>query len=460
MANKYLISGATYNGDGTSSAEATSNGGAGAWNTLAVFEGTAPAYGTLAAGDTVYIRSKTAGGADVTRTLTATLSIGSTAATSAGRITWVVDGGNVWPGVVGTVTYSCPSNYVVNVRAYNDYIADVQDAFVIAEGANNQSYKSYLSGANNHRFVRTKIDFSIAGLVSDNGSYINATGNNVVFDSVHVVAYKTPGYLIQHGSYGDSLYLNPNIELLQPTTAVWQPSIPSYVSIVGGSISGAGATSGVVVNATSAIGLVASVIGLSYPSLMTLFPTVRPLHGLCGGSMVDGSVGGGCSAQGGELTSRTDAYYPTLNATVPEQPGQHWSWMLYPDNAGVFPLVAKSSKMYVASAAAKDIIVELLVGTTFTEIDARNLWVSLSYVDDATGAVKVLNSRAYGTLESSSAAWSSTTYGAVAFDKRRIKLATPTAIKTNSIVHVALICAVKATTAQKLIVMCPDVVIA
>lgn len=69
MANKYIIHGATFNGDGTSSAEATSNGGVGAWNTITYFEGTAPAYGTLAAGDVVYIRSKDAGGSNITRTL-------------------------------------------------------------------------------------------------------------------------------------------------------------------------------------------------------------------------------------------------------------------------------------------------------------------------------------------------------------------------------------------------------
>ena len=59
MANKYLIEGATYCGDGTASNEAASAGAAGAWNNINVLEGTAPAYGTLAAGDIVYIRSKT-----------------------------------------------------------------------------------------------------------------------------------------------------------------------------------------------------------------------------------------------------------------------------------------------------------------------------------------------------------------------------------------------------------------
>ena len=71
MANKYLIEGATYCGDGTASNEAASAGAAGAWNNINVLEGTAPAYGTLAAGDIVYIRSKTSAESIAAAVLTA-----------------------------------------------------------------------------------------------------------------------------------------------------------------------------------------------------------------------------------------------------------------------------------------------------------------------------------------------------------------------------------------------------
>ena len=43
MADKYIIEGAAFNGDGTSSAEATVAGGVGAWNTITYFEGATPA---------------------------------------------------------------------------------------------------------------------------------------------------------------------------------------------------------------------------------------------------------------------------------------------------------------------------------------------------------------------------------------------------------------------------------
>ena len=66
MANRYIRHGATFCGDGTTSAPATSNGGPGAWNDIAVFESTiAPAYGTLPAGTDVYIRTKDEAGNDI-----------------------------------------------------------------------------------------------------------------------------------------------------------------------------------------------------------------------------------------------------------------------------------------------------------------------------------------------------------------------------------------------------------
>ena len=130
MANKYLIHGATYCGDGTASNEAASAGAAGAWNNINVFEGTAPAYGTApVAGDFVYIRSKTSAGADITRTLTADITIGSANATITNPVTWVLDNGAIWSGIDGKLSYQCSGgNCKTTVRSYNAVIAQTQSA--------------------------------------------------------------------------------------------------------------------------------------------------------------------------------------------------------------------------------------------------------------------------------------------------------------------------------------------
>src|SRR5574337_453731 len=108
MAAKYFIFGATYNGDGTTSSEAASNGAAGAWNQASILTGTAPTYGSLSAGDTVLIRSKTGAGADldISNTLAGSITLGSSAGTAANPVTWILDDGTVWSGKNGTLTYT------------------------------------------------------------------------------------------------------------------------------------------------------------------------------------------------------------------------------------------------------------------------------------------------------------------------------------------------------------------
>ena len=121
MADKYIIHGSTYCGDGTASNAAASAGAAGAWNNINVFEGTAPAYGTApAAGGVVYIRSKTSAGADITRTLSADVNLGASNATPAEPIAWILDNGSVWSGIDGTLTYTTSNtSYNPVIRANN-----------------------------------------------------------------------------------------------------------------------------------------------------------------------------------------------------------------------------------------------------------------------------------------------------------------------------------------------------
>ena len=84
-----------------------------------MFTATAPAKGALVAGDTVFIRSKTAAGDPVVITLSANTNIGSAAATAAGPITWNIDDGQVWPGISGSVTVTAPSHYISTVLNNN-----------------------------------------------------------------------------------------------------------------------------------------------------------------------------------------------------------------------------------------------------------------------------------------------------------------------------------------------------
>ena len=131
MANKYIIHGAAFNGDGTSSAAATVNGGVGAWNTIAYFEGTAPAYGAIAAGDTVFIRALDASGAAITRVSAASKTLGLAAGTISAPVTWILDQGDVWSGITGSLTFEVSAgNYGFTISPHNIIHTPVEDRIV------------------------------------------------------------------------------------------------------------------------------------------------------------------------------------------------------------------------------------------------------------------------------------------------------------------------------------------
>jgi hypothetical protein len=155
MADKYIVSGCSFCGKGDGPlipTEAAHNDAAGyAWgltstdtDAINIFMGAAPKFGTaIAANDTVYIRSKTAAGADVTTTISANTNFGSTLS----NVTWVIDAGTKWADVNGVVTFTTSSNQMI-ARASNNYYADAPDGlrFVWTFAAANQMVPGSASG--------------------------------------------------------------------------------------------------------------------------------------------------------------------------------------------------------------------------------------------------------------------------------------------------------------------------
>ncbi len=458
MANKYLIHGAAYCGDGTTSAEAPSNGAAGAWNNINVLEGSAPAYGTLVNGDVVNIRSKTSAGADIMRTLAASVTLGSSFNPTT-SVTWVLDDGSIWPGVSGVLTYNCPSNYICAAKVLNRYISKAQDAWRIVEANSSASYKNYM-GAISVYIHGLLFDFSL--LSSSNGTQLGDYSGFSVLSNIHIKSNRRPERLILVVGYANLRVLNPNIELLNP--AATEPvfvagNSGASLSIYGGAITGAGATTGVRVFGDSAQGAVLRSFGLRFPQTMSLANYPGHEETLFSATGSDGLVGSRVVMKWGEINSRTDAYYPTLTAELPNTDGTLWSWWVYPKNANEFghPIIP-IAKVYSEAAAAKEITVEALVATTFSAATKATLWTTVDYTDDATGLpVSVSTQDPSGTaLDASTAAWSSTTYGATAYNKRKMTVTTPTAIKPNTLVTVTICCTARAASASDTLIICPD----
>ena len=475
MANKYIIHGATYCGDGTASNEAASAGAAGAWNDINVLEGTAPAYGSLVAGDVVYIRSKTSAGADITRTLAANISLGSSAATSAAWITWVIDGGTIWSGINGTLTYQCPSNYSVTFRDYNQYLAYAQDKLYI-------KLTNTVSNSNRCVFNACVTDNLCVDLSGNTSNY----GDYTTFNSSSEIVFRNPHFIISHysaqyplaegGMSSKVTFINPTIELTvlpnqsEPNKAVF--NVGQYggkMTVLGGRVTGVGATSGAYLVSGQTQSGSMTIVGMQVPRAMALTQTPDYLGFTRVEAMgLDGGMGGAVADMWGSADSRQDGYYPTLSAFFPDSVNTPWSWKIYPSNSGrKNPFSLPASKLYTEAAATKTITAEVLIADSFTTHNKNTVWIEVVYTDATTGLPVSLSTRdlSAAALASSTAAWT-LTYGGDntkvsiplvgLFSKKSLSIATPTSIKQNTPIYVTLFGTIKSASALDYLFFDPD----
>lgn len=465
MADKYIIHGATFNGDGTSSAAAASNGGAGAWNNLNVFEGTAPAFGTLAAGDTVYIRSKDAAGSDITRTVVAAISLGSTAATALAPIIWVLDDGAIWAGIDGTLTYTQSGSFTVTVRGANHVAARRRGALVIGTTNTNPTSGTALlslvgncagsriaatakTGSNTFIAVQMADDAILEGPVIDWGVLGGAS------DTLR-------GLVVSTSTTKKVQIIDPDIRLNSSIVGMplFYTGNPSVIDVVGGEISGPGATSGQVVYKANDRSRFRS-IGLRFPKTMEPVNTLTPPAVPVSAELLacDGEMGAHIEAEWGSATSRTDLNPPTLQALVPTSVPVAWSWRVYPSRVSASgPMRLSSVKLYTGVSGVKTIAQDLLVANTMAA-HRGNVWMTVTYQDAATGAIRSISTRDYAgaALAASTADWSATVWGAISFVRRKLEAVTPSAVKQDAPITVTVWGLIRSASVNDIFFIDPD----
>ena len=462
MSNKYIVEGAAFDGDGTTSAVAVSAGAPGAWNTITYFEGAAPAYGTLAAGDVVYIRSKDITGADIVRTVGAAISLGSVVGN-----TWVIDGGNMWPGVVGVVAYRRSANFAVSLRTINTFLADNpgQLQFQCEYVAANVSL--FINVANSILIKNAKIDANRVTYSSSGPWLVSiASSSSLVFINLRIDSGNKCAKLITLPDYARPIFINPHITLATVVGPIFITGSQSYgggAAVFGGTIDGVGADTGQVLLSTVVNAGMLELYGLDFPKTMTSAVTTTGTFGGQSGVLgmgLDRGLGAIINRRFGLCDSRTVNSYPTLNATFPDSAATPWSWYVYPTNTSVgMPIELPFHKVYTDTAAVKTITVELLVGDTFSVVNQGNLWVDVMYVDDTTGLMKyvsTLNPLTETALTPSAAGWTSVAWGAVSCVKRKIVVTTPTSIKQDTMITMILGGTCKAVGAGHVLFVDPD----
>lgn len=473
MPNKYIIEGAAINGDGTSPAPATSNGGVGAWNTLTYFEGATPAYGSIAAGDTVYIRSKTAAGADITRTWSTGVSYGSANATISNPIYWILDAGNVWPGISGTLTYTTTVDNGITIRRYNCIEADAKAAWRFINTNTGQPNANLVGFQDN--CIGKNLYFDTSAATSHGAAVLLGTGNSAGARSTLISpTFKVGNRQIGRGiiatpDYSKVTLIDPDIELLVKIIDNQVFSLGMYgasMEIYGGRIYGVGASSRVplVDIQRSCAGL--RIYGMDIPKVMSFVtPTNNSSEhpGQAELFAVDGGMGSAfADCRTGQYDNRSDGYYPTLNAYLPTSTPEAWSWKIFPNLvAENRPLRVPSIQLFTQENAAKTLTCNFLFADSFVQVDTNNTWIDVQYTDAATGQMKSITSRTRerNAVANSVASWSATTYGPVNLLKRHIQVTTPTAIKKDTVVIVTFRTCAKAVTENDIMFLCPDVVL-
>lgn len=459
---KYIRHGETFNGNGTSPDAATVDGGVGAWNSLNVFDniGT-PNFGggALLSGEKVFIRSKDAAGADITRTAAANINFGSASATSGAWITWVIDNGSVWPGIDGTITYEFPSTYTGAFRSYNAVFAMGEDRLVLKETNTNVNAKQTVNIGQWHASENIFIDLSAN--TNTGGSTVGSSANGkCVLSNAHIKL----NYFYNSGIVlgNEAVLFSPRVELTRVQTQ--NPVFQTYggrLTVHGGRIYGTGAAATVKLWDTS--GTCATFIGTEIPKTMDMVPTTATTGQWRFEAMgLDNGIGSLIQEAWGIADSRADSYPPTLSTYADLSVDTPWSWRIYPKNTSAgSPFVLPTVKVFTDTAATKTVTANVLIADSFTTADKSNVWIEVEYTDDSTGLQKRLTSRDHtgASLTSSSATWSSTSYGATNFYKRQLSVTTPTSIKQNTPIIVGLCGTIKSASALDLVFFCPDIVL-
>ena len=466
MANKYLRPGETFCGDGTTSAAATSNGGVGAWNNINVFEGTAPAYGALAAGDTVYIRSKDAAGADITRTLAANVNLGNASATYASRITWIIDGGTVWDGIDGVVKYtSASAAYAVTLRTLNNLISEQQSRFVIENTLVSANQTSLLTTTISY-IKNIKIDWVLGNAFNGNKAILQSGNGFSTVENLVVKAGRVHQGVVVFGSANGGIHLvNPDIELtVAATTAVFGPLPVDKALITGGRLYGAGATTGTALSVAIPTTMAQiECFGFIYPNTVSLVQTLPSFSSFNGGGAIyaygaDGTAAAASANQWGIMDTRQDDNYPTLSAFLPTSDNKAWSYKVYPCEARAgFGATVQLSKIYTGDPAALDLSLELLVSDSFPGVNSKTVWISGSYIN-SSGVPEYFTTHdlAASALTTSTAGWSATTYGATTLLKRKIAITTPSNVKKDTMVMLRLNWEARSVSANDIFFLNPD----
>ena len=469
MAQKYVRQGATFNGDGTSSALAAVDGGVGAWNDLwGIFTGAAPAFGVIANGDIINIRAQTEAGGNLTHTLIANTNFGRSGATTTLPIKWVVDDGTIWTGITGGVDISSTTSVTFTFLGYNHFYgaSGTRNFTLSCQNISNRS-TTIQNGAVLKNFV---LDYSNGGIYGSKVILGSSTQNIVELSNVLISMDKWYLSIIGMGNYNNNVFNDVDIEIkaaggAEPDPIISGGNYGAKLDWNGGKIYGAGIASyaGYLYKPVPSSG---SIImqNVEVPQGLTLLPPSLVVNG---GARVyatgmDSKMAMAYVTKNSTYDSRDDGNYPTLNAKLPNSTSTPWSIKLYSHiNEDAGAVIIPISKLWNQTAKTLTVTSNFLIDTALDLPTDANVWIEYSYIEDGTNNRVVGSTRDIRSniaVPTSTALWSATTYGAQSYTKRELTFITPTAVKQDSVIDIKWRTSIKAPSSNLFFFIDPEIV--
>jgi hypothetical protein len=390
------------------------------------------------------------------------LTLGVTAATDLLPILWNFDNGVIWPGVSGTVTVNVTGNALLSLRNYNNIEANNERLILINSFAAYGNAAAILFNVCNTSGVLVDIS---AHTTSHGGSLDFATGTHI---NIHIKKKNSFMGLIRAGFVAPNdapVFINPTLELLGATNSpnlgalfVSQNNYQGSLTVFGGECFGIGCVDLQPVAISSGNAAPVCLYGFKSPRNMPLCLSIgNNTHAVSTGG--DGAVGSSYYDAYFAADSRSDGYYPTLNAQLETSGNGGWSYRVYPYAVTQQkPARVPVTKLYSQAAAAKTITAHFLWPQGLAAPTTDKVYMTVGYTDNATGNKVFLSTKTVvaDVIPVGSAAWSAATYGPTLFSKRSISIATPGNIKQDTEISVSLLFAVRAGASNDILFVDPD----
>jgi len=487
MSDKFVSHGNTYNGDGTSAVAASSDGGVGAWNSLTevFFDGVS--YGSINAGDCVYMRTSISGvNVDILYSRDcASISYGS----ANNPVFFIADDGTKWAGENGQIAMAVNSNnyeMFTGDRGYQWWLCGDKDncRFKVEDrvpSGHNQLWGNFISS-----------NGSIFEGVETNATYVGSTtaisqmtlGGPITFNNCNFRHFKRR---YQNGGYGN---FTLSTGMIRVNGSYFDAT--GGLSVDNGGMSWGSYGSGIMIRGCKLVGfpagdslfdqMVASDTGYQEKLLIMSFVDM----GLARKDYMQDALGHlGCMVEMSNINNARDSYLESFLGYTEWAKGKNYPYMasVLPTNevwtlkaingkeiSEVTPFVIGGiKKLWNRTATKLKVTLNFIIKDTsasshaFDNIKAKDMYVGMYYIDNTTGRTKTQFSAIDDSaLASSIAGWlpvvgGNVAYGENSYNAFKIEITTDTTVKEDSLIGVVILTGIPKTEVTDYNFIDPDI---